>query len=176
MQSELKDIETAIFELQTIVDGKSDSKSDQFLVTYYKTSSKYCGSTVTDGKKLKSLKKNWIKDSEAEEGLEALQIRQKMLQAYELLLTRISTSSTDSSAKTTLVDDAGISLKSQPTKDDVNTLIQSLEAAQEQVGSNVQQEMVFVQDDMSQFSTYTQGANSAISDATDLLKSLAESA
>ncbi len=56
---------------------------------------------------------------------------------------------------------------------DLDTMIASLEAAQEEVSSDVQQEMVYVQDYMGQYNSYTQGASSAISSANETLKTLA---
>ena len=61
----------------------------------------------------------------------------------------------------------------QVMRTDLDTMIASLEAAQEEVSSDVQQEMVFVQDYMGQYNSYTQGASSAISSANETLKTLA---
>lgn len=70
--------------------------------------------------------------------------------------------------------DYGIKLPSgDVSKEDIDTLIASIEAAQENVGSDIQQEMVFVQDFMGQYNAYTQGASSAISQAADTLKNVA---
>lgn len=59
------------------------------------------------------------------------------------------------------------------TKADIDTMIASLEAAQEEMGSDIQQEMVFIQDYMGQYNSYTQGASSAISQASETLKTVA---
>lgn len=58
------------------------------------------------------------------------------------------------------------------TSERIDTIIASLEAAQEEVGSDIQQQMVFIQDYMGQYNSYTQGASSAISDANDTLKAI----
>lgn len=59
------------------------------------------------------------------------------------------------------------------TKDSIDTMIASLEAKQEDIGADVQQEMVYVQDFMGQYNSFTQGSSSAISDANDTLKAIA---
>ncbi len=58
------------------------------------------------------------------------------------------------------------------TTERIDTIIASLESAQEEVGSDIQQQMVFIQDYMGQYNSYTQGSSSAISDANDTLKSI----
>lgn len=64
-----------------------------------------------------------------------------------------------------------------PTKDlskeDIDSMIASLEAVQDELGSDIQQEMVFIQDYMGQYNSYTQGASSAISQASETLKTVA---
>ena len=52
-------------------------------------------------------------------------------------------------------------------------LIESLQNIQETIGSDTQQEMIFVQDYMSKVSSYSQGAISAISKSGDTLTSVA---
>ena len=47
-------------------------------------------------------------------------------------------------------------------KDEWDVAIQSLQAYQETIGTDIQTKMVYVQDFMGQYSSYTQGANSAI--------------
>lgn len=59
------------------------------------------------------------------------------------------------------------------TPERIDTVIASLQSVQEQVGSDIQQVMVFAQDDMGQYNAYTTGANSAVSSYSDLLKELA---
>lgn len=59
------------------------------------------------------------------------------------------------------------------TKERIDTMIASLEAVQEDLGSDIQQIMVFVQDYMGQYNSYTQGASSAVSDANETLKTIA---
>lgn len=74
----------------------------------------------------------------------------------------------------TVCDDYGIDLPSgEVVGEDIDALIASLESAQEEVGSSIQQEMVFVQDFMGQYNSYTQGASSAISKSSDTLTSVA---
>lgn len=74
-----------------------------------------------------------------------------------------------------LCDQYGIEM---PTSGDLTTeridsIIASLEAEQEELGSDIQQVMVFVQDYMGQYNSYTQGASSAVSDANETLKTVA---
>ena len=59
------------------------------------------------------------------------------------------------------------------TTERIDTIIASLQAVQEETGSDIQQEMVFVQDFMGQYNSYTQGASSAISSAAETLKAVA---
>ena len=47
-------------------------------------------------------------------------------------------------------------------KDEWDVAIQSLQAYQETIGTDIQTKMVYVQDFMGQYNSYTQGANSAI--------------
>ena len=58
------------------------------------------------------------------------------------------------------------------TSERLDTVIASLESSQEEVGSDIQQTMVFIQDYMGQYNSYTQGASSAISKASDTLSSI----
>ena len=59
------------------------------------------------------------------------------------------------------------------TKAAVNAAIASLQSIQETKGSDIQQDMIFVQDFMSKVSSYSQGAISAISKSGDTLTSIA---
>ena len=59
------------------------------------------------------------------------------------------------------------------TKAAVNAAIASLQSIQETKGSDIQQDMIFVQDFMSKVSSYSQGAISAISKSGDVLTSIA---
>ena len=54
----------------------------------------------------------------------------------------------------------------------IDTIIAQLESIQEETGSDIQQQMVFIQDYMGQYNSYTQGASSAISKASDVLSSI----
>ncbi|WP_286035890.1 hypothetical protein, partial [Succinatimonas hippei] len=57
--------------------------------------------------------------------------------------------------------------------DDIKNWISNLESSQEELGTDIQQQMVFVQDYIGQYNSYMQGASSAISTANETLKSLA---
>ena len=58
-------------------------------------------------------------------------------------------------------------------KDEWDVAIQSLQAYQETLGTDVQTEMVYVQDFMGQHNSFTQGANSAIQSAMQTLTNVA---
>ena len=58
-------------------------------------------------------------------------------------------------------------------KDEWDVAIQSLQAYQEQIGTDIQTQMVYVQDFMGQYNSYTQGANSAIQSGMQTLSSVA---
>ena len=58
-------------------------------------------------------------------------------------------------------------------KDEWDVAIQSLQAHQETIGTDTQTEMVYVQDFMGQYNSYTQGANSAIQSGMQTLTAVA---
>ena len=55
-----------------------------------------------------------------------------------------------------------------------DVLITSLESRLEELGTNTQQEMVYIQDYMGQYNSYLQGANTQISNSNQTLTSLAK--
>lgn len=59
------------------------------------------------------------------------------------------------------------------SKDEWEVAITSLKARLDQIGTNTQQQMVFVQDFMGQYNSYLQGANSAIQQSNQTLSDLA---
>jgi hypothetical protein len=60
-------------------------------------------------------------------------------------------------------------------KEQWNVAIESLKARQDQLGTDTQQKMVFVQDFMGQYNSYLSGANDSIKQAVQLLRELAKS-
>lgn len=58
-------------------------------------------------------------------------------------------------------------------KDEWDVAITALEGRLEELGSNTQQEMVYVQDYMGQYNSYLQGANTQIANSNQTLTSLA---
>ena len=58
-------------------------------------------------------------------------------------------------------------------KEEWDVAIQSLQSYQEQVGTDIQTQMVYVQDFMGQYNSYTQGANSAIQSGMQTLTNIA---
>lgn len=105
--------------------------------------------------------------SEIKSGIEAVSTRLEALKAYETLLTSTSVSGTS------ILSDSKVTLTSNPTTDNIKTWISNLESSQEELGTDIQQQMVFVQDYMGQYNSYTQGASSAISKSNDVLTALA---
>ena len=57
--------------------------------------------------------------------------------------------------------------------DEWDVAITSLESRLEELGTNTQQEMVYIQDYMGQYNSYLQGANTQISNSNQTLTSLA---
>lgn len=58
-------------------------------------------------------------------------------------------------------------------KDEWDVAIRSLQNYQEQIGTDIQTQMVYVQDFMGQYNSYTQGANSAIQSGMQTLTNIA---
>ena len=58
-------------------------------------------------------------------------------------------------------------------KDEWDVAIQSLQAYQETIGTDIQTKLVYVQDFMGQYNSYTQGANSAIQSGMQTLTAVA---
>ncbi len=61
-----------------------------------------------------------------------------------------------------------------PKAEDYDTVVQSLQARADSLGTNTQQLMVFVQDFMGQYNSYLQGSNSIIQQANQTLAELAK--
>ena len=57
--------------------------------------------------------------------------------------------------------------------DELETIIANLKSKQDTIGTDIQQKMVYVQDYIGQYNSYSSGASTAISEANDLLKSVA---
>lgn len=98
--------------------------------------------------------------------INAVEARLDGLNSYQAVL--------DNDAQYGFLSEACIDLSDGiSSADEIDSMIASLESLQEEVGSNIQQEMVFVQDYMGQYNSYTQGASSSISKASDTLTSVA---
>lgn len=67
----------------------------------------------------------------------------------------------------------GIEVPDKVNRANIDTMIASLEAKQESISSDIQQEMVYVNDFMGQYNSYTQGSSSMISQANETLKAVA---
>ncbi len=73
----------------------------------------------------------------------------------------------------------GVDISSWPTSGNLTTsrvevLIAQIQAAQEEISSDINTHMVFVQDSMSQYSSYLEGAFSAASEAVDIASAIAK--
>ncbi len=64
-------------------------------------------------------------------------------------------------------------IPNKQSAEDWDVMIASLQAKQEEVGTNTQQLMVYVQDFMGQYNSYLQGANSSIQESNQTLGSIA---
>ena len=64
--------------------------------------------------------------------------------------------------------------KDKFSKDDLELIISNLQTKQDTIGSNIQQQMVYVQDYIGQYNAYTSGSTSAISEANSTLKTIAQ--
>ena len=71
------------------------------------------------------------------------------------------------------MNDHKLAYSTGSSKDDFDVAIQSLQAYQESKGTGIQTQMVYVQDFMGQYNSYTQGANSAIQSGMQTLTSVA---
>ncbi len=69
-------------------------------------------------------------------------------------------------------DDSGVSRRQN--KEEWDLAITSLEARLEELGTDTQQQMVYIQDYMGQYNSYLQGANTQISNSNQTLTSLAK--
>lgn len=76
-------------------------------------------------------------------------------------------------ASASICQQYGIDIPDKLNRTSIDTMIASLEAKQETVSSDIQQEMVYVNDFMGQYNSYTQGSSSMISQANDTLKAVA---
>lgn len=59
------------------------------------------------------------------------------------------------------------------TSDELETIIANLKSKQDTIGTDIQQKMVYVQDYIGQYNSYSSGASTAVSEANDLLKNVA---
>lgn len=67
----------------------------------------------------------------------------------------------------------GLTYTSADNSDNWDAIITSLKSHQEQIGTDTQQKMVFLQDFMGQYNSYLTGANSAIQQANQTLQAIA---
>ena len=166
IQQEIKTATAALEDLEQYADGKTWATKQESTDYWYKNEYIKAG----EASAFDALRVGGEEDhnlSEIEAGIEAVSTRLEALKAYETLLTSTSVSGTS------ILSDSKISLSGNPTADDIKNWISNLESSQEELGTDIQQQMVFVQDYMGQYNSYMQGASSAISTANETLKSLA---
>lgn len=60
-----------------------------------------------------------------------------------------------------------------PIKDDIDIMVSSLKTKSEELSSGIEQEMVFIQDYMGQYSSKTQGASTALNQGLETRKHIA---
>ena len=167
IQQEIKTATAALEDLEQYADGDKpyyDEKNKTWATKQESTDYWYKNEYIKAGEAsaFDALRVGGEEDhnlSEIEAGIEAVSTRLEALKAYETLLTSTSVSGTS------ILSDSKISLSGNPTADDIKNWISNLESSQEELGTDIQQQMVFVQDYM--------GASSAISTANETLKSLA---
>ena len=161
IQQEIKTATAALEDLEQYADGDKpyyDEKNKTWATKQESTDYWYKNEYIKAGEAsaFDALRVGGEEDhnlSEIEAGIEAVSTRLEALKAYETLLTSTSVSGT--------------------SIDDIKNWISNLESSQEELGTDIQQQMVFVQDYMGQYNSYMQGASSAISTANETLKSLA---
>ena len=174
IQQEIKTATAALEDLEQYADGDKpyyDEKNKTWATKQESTDYWYKNEYIKAGEAsaFDALRVGGEEDhnlSEIEAGIEAVSTRLEALKAYETLLTSTSVSGTS------ILSDSKISLSGNPTADDIKNWISNLESSQEELGTDIQQQMVFVQDYMG-YNSYMQGASSAISTANETLKSLA---
>lgn len=88
------------------------------------------------------------------------------------MLQKINNLLTNSENKQALLN-SNIDFNTAITKDGLAAIQSNLESTQETLGADIQQQMVYVQDYMGQYNSYTQGSMSAISQASETLKAVA---
>ena len=175
IQQEIKTATAALEDLEQYADGDKpyyDEKNKTWATKQESTDYWYKNEYIKAGEAsaFDALRVGGEEDhnlSEIEAGIEAVSTRLEALKAYETLLTSTSVSGTS------ILSDSKISLSGNPTADDIKNWISNLESSQEELGTDIQQQMVFVQDYIGQYNSYMQGASSAISTANETLKSLA---
>ena len=175
IQQEIKTATAALEDLEQYADGDKpyyDEKNKTWATKQESTDYWYKNEYIKAGEAsaFDALRVGGEEDhnlSEIEAGIEAVSTRLEALKAYETLLTSTSVYGTS------ILSDSKISLSGNPTADDIKNWISNLESSQEELGTDIQQQMVFVQDYMGQYNSYMQGASSAISTANETLKSLA---
>ena len=177
IQEELNSLNSAISDVSSKINSSTtgnvalsdstmayiDTRKEEGYFDFYRTSSKV---TEYDTSKL-SNRDNEHSQAELQDGLAALETRKAALENYLTVLNSTSSSGTS------VLSEANISIKSNFTSDDIKTWISNLESSQEELGSDIQQKMVFVQDYMGQYNSYMQGASSAISEYSNVLSTIA---
>lgn len=178
LENEIAALQSAIEDVTNSIDAKQkgnvpldadtmtylDQHKESGFFEFFRTKDKVTDPSDTDSY---SKRDNLHSQDELQKGLAALTTR---LNALEAMHTVVTAQTAD---KTSILSQANINISSSFDSNTVSEWISNLEAIQEEVGSNIQQEMVLIQDAMGQYNSYTQGASSAISQASETLKTVA---
>lgn len=100
---------------------------------------------------------------ELEGGLKVLNGRLDVLKEASALYDKMSS----------LCEKAGINVGDSINADTLKSALANFESKQQAVSADIQQEMVYVNDFMGQYNSFTQGSSSMISQANDTLKTVA---
>ena len=146
IQQEIKTATAALEDLEQYADGDKpyyDEKNKTWATKQESTDYWYKNEYIKAGEAsaFDALRVGGEEDhnlSEIEAGIEAVSTRLEALKAYETLLTSTSVSGTS------ILSDSKISLSGNPTADDIKNWISNLESSQEELGTDIQQQIAAV--------------------------------
>lgn len=178
IESELATAKAALADLKALEDTDSEyakankKNSDTWKTQDSSTNYWYENKYIKDASAFDPLRVGGKTDhniGEIQSGIKALETRIAALENMQTIVT----AQTATDPATNILSDCNITISGHFTDDNLDSWIASFEASQEEIGTDIQQEMVFIQDYMGQYNSYTQGASSAISEANDTLKTVA---
>lgn len=175
LSSEIETCKAALDDLQSKLKGHEDkaaSRDTSFVLKTEKASTDYW----FDNQYLKNapayapLRVGGKEDHnmyEMQQGIEALTQRLSALEAMQTVQTNKTPSGQS------VIAECNINVTGNFNQSQVSDWMASIEALQDELGSDIQQQMVLIQDHMGQYNSYTQGATSAISNYSETLKAVA---